>query len=114
MKYINTSAPALRDGLLRNDLETVSNTDPVFYPSIHQYYEHRPSSWTIIEKGRVKEINGETMCLAEWVSFYDHVASGKVPKGNILFEGMNGHFRKRGRTRTIFTSTKLISDHIYV
>ena len=38
------------------------------------------------------------MCLADWYSLYDHVASGKPPKGGIPFEGKGGgYFKKRGK-----------------
>ena len=96
VKYINTSSPQHRDGLLRNDLDTVSDSDSVFYPSIHQYYEHRPKTWTVTEKGKEKEVQGDSICLADFVSLYDHAASGKLPKGGIPFEGMKGFFRRRG------------------
>lgn len=98
VKYISTHHPQHRDGLLRNDLDTVSNSDSVFYPSIHQYYEHRPKTWTITVKGKMKDIDGNSLCLADWFSLYEHVASGKPPKGGIPFEGMKGYFKKRGRS----------------
>ena len=54
------------------------------------FTERRPDEWTICENGELKEVNGAEMCLADWNSLYDHVASGKPPKGGIPFEGKGG------------------------
>ena len=62
------------------------------------FTERRPDEWTICENGELKEVNGAEMCLADWYSLYDHVASGKPPKGGIPFEGKGGgYFKKRGK-----------------
>ena len=36
VKYINTSHPNFRDGLLRRDLDSLNESDSVFHPSPHQ------------------------------------------------------------------------------
>ena len=38
VKYLNTSHPNKRDGLLRRDIDALGEKDAVFYPSAHQYY----------------------------------------------------------------------------
>ena len=59
VKYISTSHPHNRDGLLRADIENLEVTDPVFHLSPHQYYEYRPidNDW---------DIDFESMCLADF------------------------------------------------
>ena len=66
VKYINTSHPDKRDGLLRRDLEELDETDSVFYPSPHQYYESRPDRWEEKVNGKIVSIDGKNMCLAHW------------------------------------------------
>ena len=98
VKYVNTSLPSLRDGLLRRDLDNVDDDDSIFYPSIHQYYEARPDTWEEKVKGHTVKIDGKNMCLADWVSLYDHFASGKPSRGGngVLFQGgRKGWFRRR-------------------
>ena len=97
VKYINTSHPEKRDGLLRRDLEELDETDSVFYPSPHQYYESRPDRWEEKVNGKIVSIDGKNMCLAHWLSQYDYFASGEPSKnGNgVLFCGRKGWFRRR-------------------
>ena len=103
VKYVNTSHPHARDGLLRRDLDNVDDDDSIFYPSIHKYYESRPDTWEErvkdkVVKGKVVKVDGKNLCLADFVSLYDHFASGKPSeKGNgVLFQGgRKGWFRRR-------------------
>ena len=97
VKYLSASAPNHRDGLLRRNLEDLKDEESIFYPSIHQYYERRPDAWT---EGRVK-VDGAGMCLADWVSQYDHFATGKATKGGIFFEGDAGGWFRRRRQRAV-------------
>ena len=98
VKFLSTSHPNQRDGLLRSDLEEIKDDDSVFYPSPHQYYESRPDTWEDKVGGQMVEIDGKNMCLADWFSKYDHKASGKPPKGGISFEGnRSGWFKRRGQ-----------------
>ena len=63
------------------------------------FLERRPEKWTIKEKGTEKEIDGTQMCLADWFSLYEYVASGKPTRGSIPFEGKDGgYFKKRGKS----------------
>ena len=101
VKYLNTSAPKNRDGLLRRNVEELGEEDSVFYPSPHQYYESRPDTWTEEVKGKMVKVDGTDMCLADWYTLYDHSASGKPPKGCIPFEGRTGYFRKRRGQRAV-------------
>ena len=98
VKYLNTSAPNHRDGLLRRNLEELSDEDSIFYPSVHQYYERRPDVWTDKVNRQLEEVDGMDLCLADWYSRYDYSASGKAPKAGIAFEGSaGGWFRRRGQ-----------------
>ena len=88
VKYLNTSHPNKRDGLLRRDLENLAEDDPVFYPSAHQYYECRPQS------GKYG-IDWDEMCLAEWWSSYEHSPSGKPDDKNYEMQNKMGTCRRR-------------------
>ena len=98
VKYVSSNRPSQRDGLLRRNLEDLTDEESIFYPSVHQYYERRPEAWTEkVGKDMVK-VDGAEICLADWVSQYDHHATGKAPKGGIAFEGdAGGWFRRRGQ-----------------
>ena len=98
VKYVNTSAPNQRDGLLRRNLDELTEHDAIFYPSIHEYYERRPNVWTENVGGRPVNVDGTELCLADWCSKYDYFATGKASKGGIPFEGSaGGWFRRRGQ-----------------
>lgn len=91
VKYLNTSHPKNRDGLLRKDLKELDKDDPVFYPSPHQYYENLKDQWK--EDGKV--VKSKDLCLAEWWSHYDHFPSGKEGKNTIPLKKKWGVCRKR-------------------
>jgi hypothetical protein len=91
VKYLNTSHPKNRDGLLRNNLKDLEKDYSVFYPSPHQYYENREDSWL---EGK-EFVNGKEMCLANWWSLYDHSPTGTMPKNGIKLKDM-GWIRPRG------------------
>ena len=98
VKFLSTSAPKHRDGLMRpeRDLEELSDDDSVFHPSVHQYYESRPDKWEEQVGGQMVEVDGINMCLADWYSQYDY--DGKPGKSRIPFEGnRKGWFRRRGQ-----------------
>ena len=41
VKFVSTIHPHFRDGLLKNDLESIASDEPIFHKSLHQYYEKR-------------------------------------------------------------------------
>ena len=59
-KFINTSPPAKRDGLLKPNIESLGDNESVFYFNIIDYYQKRALTSHM-----------ENMCLAEFVSEYD-------------------------------------------
>lgn len=59
-KFINTSHPAKRDGLLKPNIESLGDNESVFYFNIIDYYQKRALTTHM-----------ENMCLAEFVSEYD-------------------------------------------
>ena len=98
VKYLNTSHPNHRDGLLRQNLEDLEDNEQVFHLSPHQHYENRSTGWSEIIDGKEVYFNGdeEEMCLAHWWSHYTHHTSGKPPKKAIPMNNNKGYFIKRG------------------
>ena len=94
VKYLNTSKPDKRDGLLRQDLDNLDSDEPAFYPSPHQYYERLPEEWLI--KNDTVEVKKSELCLADWWSEYDHFTTGE-PTGvdAVLMKDKKGWFRRR-------------------
>ena len=41
VKFISTLHPNYRDGLLKANIEELHKDEPIFYKSLHQYYECR-------------------------------------------------------------------------
>ena len=94
VKYLNTSKPEKRDGLLRQDLENLDPDEPAFYPSPHQYYERLPEKWYI--KNDTIEVRRSEICLAEWWSDYDHHPTGEPTGVDAIFmKGKKGWFKHR-------------------
>ena len=42
VKFLSTIHPHFRDGLLKGNVETLSEDESIFHNSPHQYYESRP------------------------------------------------------------------------
>ena len=103
VKYLNTSHPNHRDGLLRKDCDDLEDTEQVFHYSPHQYYENRPDKWVETVNGTHISINGDDddMCLAHWWSYYTHYPTGKAPKNAILMNNNKGYFVRRGVRATL-------------
>lgn len=91
VKYLNTSHPKNRDGLLRRDICNLSDNDSVFYPSPHQYYENIPDEWP---KGDETVYRKDT-CLADWYSLYEYSTSKNVLPGAIELKNKMGWFKPR-------------------
>lgn len=67
VKFINSAHPHRRDGLLKQNLDSLQEGESVFHNSIHDYYENRPYN------SSKDNTNWEDMSLAEFVSEYNVV-----------------------------------------
>ena len=104
VKFLNTSAPKHRDGLLRRNVEELSNDESVFYPSPHQYYENRPlaSDEKFVNYDDEEMVEGywENLSLTDFWSDYEIVydrtlkSQSKVTRIQTLLNG-KGFIRKR-------------------
>ena len=65
VKYISTTHPNQRDGLLKSNIEDLEENEPIFHKSIHQYYELRPSN----EEDDSED--WDQMTLSEFVAYYE-------------------------------------------
>ena len=103
VKYLNTSHPNQRDGLLRSNIEDLEDNEQVFHYSPHQYYQDRPTHWWEVRNGTLVQIDGDDddMCLAHWWSYYTHYPTGKPPKNAILMNNDKGYFTRRGVRATL-------------
>merc|ERR1712208_193374 len=74
VKYISTVHPHHRDGLLKGNLESLKNDEPIFHTSIHQYYENRPKESNeknvLYDEEEMKENYWDKLGLSEFVSKY--------------------------------------------
>ena len=94
VKYLNTSKPEKRDGLLRNDLDNLDSDEAAFYPSPHQYYERLPDNWYI--NNDTTEVKKSELCLADWWSEYEHHPSGEPTGVDAIFmKDKKGWFKRR-------------------
>ena len=91
VKYLNTSHPNRRDGLLRRDLNELNENDAVFYPSVHQYYENIPDEWYDGDK----KVYRKHISLADWFSLYEYSSSNKKTKDAINLKNDMGWFKPR-------------------
>ena len=86
VKYLSTLHPHFRDGLLKGNLEELSETDSIFHKSAHQYFENRPdesSNQDTIhyEEDELEDNYWTNLCLAEFWSKYEIVyGKANVPK----------------------------------
>ena len=104
VKYLNTSHPHYRDGLLRRDLESLKESDSVFHPSPHQYYENRPQNNTSSSDEEIEdsvsftntdEIDWDNMCLAEWWADFEHFPNAKPKKNDHIMQNEMGICKSR-------------------
>ena len=94
VKYLSTLHPHFRDGLLRGNIEELSENEPIFHKSAHQYYENRPEKSINPEKidydeEELQDDYWVNLCLAEFWSKYE-IVYGKIPKPS-----------KKGKTKII-------------
>ena len=83
VKYVSTVHPKFRDGLLRGNIQDLSENDSIFHLSIHQYYELRP--YESLNQEKINYVEEELMpnywnqmSLAEVCSKYE-IAYGQKP-----------------------------------
>ena len=65
VKFLSTSHPNFRDGLLKGNLDELHDNESVFHMSAHQYYENRPLNH------EEDIVNWEEMTLAEFWANYE-------------------------------------------
>ena len=104
VKYISTSHPHFRDGLLKGKLETIDEDESIFHTSAHQYYENRPrkSNEENVKYEAEEMVTNywENLTLAEFWSKYEIVyikaakSNDKENKIQTLLNG-KGFIRKR-------------------
>ena len=93
IKYVNTSHPNKRDGLLKGNLAELKNGESPFHDNIFTYYENRPfhevpgetvgmdfsGAWSDLGYGIE---SWQNMCLADFVSCYDLLSGAKKSSDN--------------------------------
>ena len=82
IKYVNTSHPDKRDGLLKGNLDELKEGESPFHNNIFTYYQSRPfdefPEETILWESLGYDIESwKNMCLADFVSCYDLVYGDK-------------------------------------
>ncbi len=110
VKYINCSHPHHRDGLVNRNLQLGkdcfynlvcdddeddedANSTRAFHMSKHEYYEKRPHGKYTMKDS--EEVDFELMCLADWLSEFDHFTTKKYPRCEEMPEKKMGYFVKR-------------------
>ena len=112
VKYLNTSHPNHRDGLLRRDLENLNETDSVFHSSPHQYYEKRPQNCNNNEENYhdsnhtsgndhstndANEIDWDKMSLADWWTNFEHFPNAEPKKNDFIMQNNMGVCKSRNK-----------------
>ena len=105
VKYLSTSHPNCRDGLLKGNLETLNPGEPIFHNSPHEYYEDRPEesneSNVIYDKEELIEGYWTNLALTEFWSKYEvvYTKSNKTKKGKktraMSLQNGKGFIRRR-------------------
>ena len=73
VKYLNTNHPNFRDGLLKGNIDELSENESVFHLSPHQYYEKRPFDDSL------DSLYWEEMTLAEFWANYEVYQKKTIP-----------------------------------
>ena len=104
VKYISSIHPHFRDGLLKGDIDHLSDSESIFHTSPHQYYENRPKSSADImvkyDDEEVKKDYWDNMSVTDFWSDYEIVydksakSTTKVTRIQTLLNG-KGFIRKR-------------------
>lgn len=112
VKYINCNHPHHRDGLVNRNLklgkdglynlvkddeqddeDVKSKRSLHTCMSKHEYYEKRPIGKYTMKNG--EDVNFEHMCLADWLSEFDHFITKKYPQCEEMPDKKMGYFAKR-------------------
>ena len=94
VKYLSTTHPNFRDGLLKGKLKNLDDKESIFHNSPHQYFENRPKesiNQDIIDYDEEELVDNywEDLSLAEFWSKYDIIYTKSPPT------------RKKGKTKMI-------------
>ena len=77
VKFLSTIHPHFRDGLLKGNVESLSEDESIFHTSAHQYYECRPkeSAEEFVKYEEVEKVPDywDTLSLSEFWSDYEIV-----------------------------------------
>ena len=103
VKFIDTQHPERREGLLKSNLNELSEDEPIFHNSIHNYYELRP----LDSEGEDKYWS--KICLADFVANYN-LDYAKQTKNSIKLQDGKNHISKRQRPCVIRYFLKYEND----
>ena len=91
VKFINTCHPDRREGLLKANLEHLTDNESIFHNSLHDYYQDRPFTGYDEED----DADFDNMSLAEFVSQYDIVYNSQRRKNSVKLLNGRGIITKR-------------------
>ena len=109
VKFIDTQHPERREGLLKSNLNELSDDEPIFHNSIHTYYEMRPFE----PKGDHTSECWSKICLADFVANYN-LDYGKKTKNSIKLLDNKNHISKRQRPCVLRYYLKYEHDEEYL
>ena len=107
VKFLSTIHPNFRDGLLKGNIENLSEGESIFHNSPHSYYESRPErsdeSDVVYDSEELENNYWHNLSLAEFWSTYEVIydknakkkCKGKKTKIQTL-KNNKGYIRKRG------------------
>ena len=95
VKHVSTVHPHFREGLLKNNLESLKEGERIWHNSLHEYYESRPLD---SEEPEEDPDYWSNMCCADFVSNYE-IVYGKQRQNDsakvIQLQDNKGFIRKR-------------------
>ena len=119
VKYISSIHPHFRDGLLKGDIDHLSDSESIFHTSPHQYYENRPKSSADImvkyDDEEVKKDYWDNMSVTDFSSDYEIMydksakSTTKVTRIQTLLNG-KGFIRKRAEPAVLRYSINYDND----
>ena len=99
VRFINTCHPDRRDGLLKTNLDDLTEGESIFHKSLHDYYQIRPLQNDCLEN------NWDDMCLADFAAEHNIVpkpkTGSKSSKGIIKLQDEKSFISKRKRPSVI-------------
>ena len=87
VKFVNTNHPNHREGLLRSNIDELSEGESIFHFSLHDYYQARPNEGVDVE--------WEDMTLAEFAANYEIHSTKPNSKNCIKLQNKMGYIVKR-------------------